>query len=305
MNILVVGGAGFIGHNLTKRLKNEGHTVTVVDIKPYPDFESSPADRYIQADASTWTLDQKYDRIYQLAADMGGAGFIFTGDNDANVMTNSASINLNILKQVKDIGVGTIFYSSSACVYSREAAAQRASEESAYPASPDSNYGWEKLFSENLYLSYAKNYGINVRIARFNNTYGENSTYEGGREKSPAAIARKVWEYNYESKPIEIWGDGQQVREFVYIDDLLDAIEVIMTNDVKEPINIGPEDNITIDGLVRILTDAPITHTEGPIGLQVRLTTYDKIKALGWAPKVSIEVGMKRLYSWICDQKSR
>lgn len=302
MNILIIGGNGFIGYNLTRRLKAEGHEVTVVDQKEL-EFGEAVADRKIIADAATWTLDQKYDRIYQLAADMGGAGFIFSGDNDADVMTNSASINLNILRQVKDIGVGTIFYSSSACVYSAEAAALRADEEDAYPACPDSNYGWEKLFSERLYQAYAKNYGVNIRIARFNNTYGPYSTYKGGREKSPAAICRKVLEYSKEGKPIEIWGDGKQVREFVYIDDLLDAIEIIMQSDHKEPINIGPEDNITIDDMVRLLNNPPITHVEGPVGLQVRLTGYDKIKALGWAPKVPLEVGLKRLYSWIYDQK--
>lgn len=302
MNILITGGNGFIGYNLTKSLKEHGHNVTVVDIQK-AQYGPELADRTIIADASAWKLDKKYDRIYQLAADMGGAGFIFTGDNDADVMTNSASINLNILKQVKDIGVGTIFYSSSACVYSAEAAAKRASEADAYPANPDSDYGWEKLFSEHLYMAYARNYGIDVRIARFNNTYGPYSTYEGGREKSPAAICRKVLEHENEGKDIEVWGDGQQVREFVYIDDLLSAIEVIMSNPFDGPINIGPEENITIDGMVRLLTDAPITHTDGPIGLQVRLTTYDAIRSLGWAPKTTLAEGIKTLYSWIKDQK--
>lgn len=305
---LVIGGSGFIGNHLVKRLKSEDWHVTVIDLKPKPDFDDSIANVYIQNDASVYRFVDKsaglsYDRVYQLAADMGGAGFIFTGDNDADVMSNSASINLNVLKVLKENDFkGTVFYSSSACVYSPEAAAKRAKEYDAYPATPDSNYGWEKLFSERLYQAYAKNYGIDIRIARFNNTYGPLSTYKGGREKSPAAICRKVLENETVGYPIEIWGDGKQVREFVYIDDLLDAIEIIMKSDIKEPINIGPETNITIDGLVRILTNKPITHIPGPIGLQVRLTSYDKIKALGWSPKVSIEDGLFRTYNWIKSQ---
>ncbi len=298
---LIIGGNGFIGFNLAKKLKKEKWNVTVVDIKEAP-FGKSPADKVIIADASKWIMNDYYERIYQFAADMGGAGFIFTGDNDSDVMSNSASININILRQVKEIGCGTIFYSSSACVYSPEAAANRATEESAYPINPDSLYGLEKMFSENLFLAYAKNYGVNVRIARFNNTYGPYSTYKGGREKSPAAICRKVVESRIHGGPIEIWGDGQQVREFVYIDDLLDAIEVIMKSKVNTPINIGPEENITIDGLVRILSDKEIVHVPGPVGLQVRLTSYDKIQALGWKPKVSIEKGLKKTYKWIDQQ---
>lgn len=307
MKALVIGAGGFIGHNLVKRLKAEGWHVTGVDMK-WPEFEKSPADNFTIADARKITFDPENlpDRVYQLAADMGGAGFIFTGDNDANVMTNSAQINLNVLKGLKDVDYkGKIFYSSSACVYSPEAAANRATEESAYPATPDSNYGWEKLFSERLYQAYNKNYDIDIRIARFNNTYGPNSTYKGGREKSPAAICRKVIEYEIGDKEIEIWGDGQQVREFVYIDDLLSGIEAIMNSDIKEPVNIGPRENITIDGMVRILTDAPITHIPGPIGLQVRLTSYDKIESLGWKAKVSIEEGLKKTYVWIKDQMSQ
>jgi len=297
---LIIGGGGFIGHNLVKRLKSEGWSVAAVDLK-LPEFEPSPADDFILADATEWRIDKYYDRIYQLAADMGGAGHIFTGDNDADIMTNSASINLNIAKQAKD-KCGVIFYSSSACVYSPEAAAKRAKEEDAYPATPDSNYGWEKLFSERVYQAYAKNYGLNIRLARFNNTYGPLSTYKGGREKSPAAICRKVIEHELYGKEIEIWGDGQQVREFVYIDDLLDGIEAILQSDIKTPINIGPETNITIDEMVRILTHDPVKHIDGPVGLQIRLTSYDIIKSLGWKPKVSIEEGLKRTYNWIQTQ---
>ena len=295
---LVIGGNGFIGFNMVKRLKSEGWDVAVVDIKEAP-FETSPADKVIIADASEWKLDQYYDRIYQFGADMGGAGFIFTGDNDADVMTNSVSINTNILKQVKEIGCGVIFYSSSVCMYGLDVIKHKATEDEAYPANPDSNYGWEKIFSERLYQAYAKNYGVNVRIGRFNNTYGPYSTYEGGREKSPAAICKKVAQDN-----IEIWGDGQQVREFVFIEDLLDAIEIIIKSGCNIPINIGPDTSITIDGLVKILTDKEITHIEGPTGPQVRLTSNEKIKALGWTPKVGIEEGLKKTFIWIKNQLS-
>lgn len=294
---LIIGAGGFIGNHLVSKLKKEGWHVTGLDLK-YPEFSTTEADNFIIADASTYLIDSYYERIYQLAADMGGAGFIFTGDNDADVMQNSASINLNISKQATG-RCGVLFYSSSACVYSPEAAANRANESDAYPATPDSNYGWEKLFSERLYQAYAKNKGLNIRIARFNNTYGPLSTFKGGREKSPAAICRKVVENELYGKQIEIWGDGKQVREFVYIDDLLEAIECIMQSDIKTPINIGPETNITIDAMVRILSDATIIHIPGPIGLQVRLTSYDIIKSLGWSPKVSIEEGLKKTFEWI------
>ena len=299
--IAVTGSSGFIATNLTKRLQEQGHTVYGIDIVE-PQYGIKP-DVFINGDlrdpkTCEAFFNQPFDEVYALAAWMGGAGVIFTGDNDAQIMHDSALINLNTAKYATEAKVKKLFYSSSACVYSAEAAAKRASEESAYPACPDSNYGWEKIFSERLYEAYAKNYGVDVRIARFNNTYGEYSTYEGGREKSPAAICRKVMENN-----IEIWGDGQQVREFVYISDLLDAIELIMVNPFTGPTNIGPRENITIDGMVRILTDKPITHVDGPIGLQVRLTTYDKIEALGWSAKVPLEVGLKRLYSWIMKTK--
>lgn len=294
---LVVGGNGFIGHNMVKRLKSEGLHVTVVDIKKNL-FEKSPADRTFIKDAAKWKMDKRYDRIYQFAADMGGAGFIFTGDNDADVMSNSAAININILRQVKKIGCGVIFYSSSVCMYSIDAVQHKVEEKDAYPANPDSNYGWEKIFSERLYQAYAKNYGVNIRIARFNNTYGPYSTFKGGREKSPAAVCRKA----LLDDPIEIWGDGQQIREFVFIDDLLDAIEVIIKSDIQTPINIGPDDNITIDGLVRILTDKEIKHIPGPIGLQNRFTSNELIKSLGWSPKVSIQEGLKKTYEWIKTQ---
>lgn len=302
---LVIGGGGFIGHNLVKSLKSDGWNVTAVDLhKPF--FEESSADNFIVADARHWKLDQKYGRIYQLAADMGGAGFVFTGENDADILSNSVAINLNILEQVKGIGCGVIFYSSSVCVYSPEATSHKALESEAYPASADSNYGWEKLYSERLYEAYARNYGVNVRIARFNNTYGPHGVFEGGREKFPAAICRKV--IDGESQ-IDVWGDGKQVREFVYIDDLLTGIEALVQSDITTPVNIGPSDSITIDELARLAMKVEgkslaINHIDGPIGLQNRLTSNEIITSLGWIPTVSLEEGIKRTYLWIKDQKS-
>ncbi len=301
---LVIGGGGFIGHNLVKRLKGEGWYVVALDLhEPY--FEESVADRFIVSDAREYDFSEfvDFERIYQLAADMGGAGFIFTGDNDSDVMINSVGINVSVADCLTQKGFkGTLFYSSSVCAYSIEQVAQKIKEEDIYPANPDSNYGWEKIFSERLYQACAKNKGLDIRIARFNNCYGPYSTYKGGREKSPAAICRKVIEFQLEGKEIEIWGDGEQVREFIYIDDLLDAVEIIMQSDHKEPINIGPDTSNTINELVRSLTGAPIKHIDGPIGLQVRLTDNTKIKSLGWYPKISIKEGIERTYNWIKEQ---
>lgn len=302
---LVVGGGGFIGTNLVRWLQSQGYEVTALDLhKPY--FEESLADNFIVADARNWQVDQYYDRVYQLAADMGGAGFVFTGDNDADILSHSVAINLNLLPQL--VGrCGQVFYSSSVCIYSPEVTGHKALEEEAYPASADSNYGWEKLYSERLYEAYARNHGLNVRIARFNNTYGPHGVYEGGREKSPAAICRKVIDATNE---VEIWGDGKQIREFVYIDDLLTGIEALMNSDVTSPVNIGPDTSITIDELVGLAMkvdnkDLTIKHIDGPIGLQTRLTSNDRIKALGWSPKVSVAEGIRQTYLWIKEQKSR
>lgn len=300
MNVLVLGSSGFIGSNLVARLKREGNNVVGVDIVQ-PKYVW-PAE-FFQGDLRDPKFCESlfkvpWDRVYQLAADMGGAGFIFTGDNDAEVMHNSALINLNVAKYATEARVGTLFYSSSVCAYSIEQVKQKIKEEEIYPANPDSNYGWEKIFSERLYQAYAKNKGLNVRIARFNNCFGPFCTWDGGREKSPAAIARKALTQD----PVEIWGDGQQVREFIYIDDLLDAIEVVIQSNHTEPINIGPDDSYTIDEMVRMVSDKEIKHIDGPVGLQVRLTDNAKLKSLGWTPRVSVKDGMQRLYKWVEQQ---
>ncbi len=300
MKCLVLGSSGFIGTNLVKRLKDQGHEVYGVDLNE-PQFVKP--DWFVQGDLRNYyfcenVFDKPYDEVYQLAADMGGAGFIFTGDNDAEVMHNSALINLNVAKYATAAKVGKLFYSSSVCAYSVEQVKQRIPEEAIYPANPDSNYGWEKIFSERVYQSFAKNKGLDIRIARFNNCFGNYCTWDGGREKSPAAICRKALTQD----PVEIWGNGQQIREFIHVDDLLDAIELIMRSTSQEPINIGPDESYTIDEMVRMVTDKDIKHVDGPVGLQVRLTDNTKIKALGWKPKVSVKEGMQNLQAWIQTQ---
>ena len=297
MKCLVIVGSGFIGHNLVKRLKAEGWWVKVVDLKHCP-YENSPADEVVIADASGWELDQHYDRIYQLAADMGGAGFIFTGDNDADIMHNSASINLNIASQAVKMGCGKLFYSSSVCVYPDEHSGREDD-----PGVPPTAYGWEKMFSEQLYLSYAKNHGLDVKIARFHNTYGPYGTYDGGREKAPAALCRKV----IQSDKIEVWGDGEQVRPFIYIDDLLDGIEILMNSDLTGPVNIGPNETVSIKDLVTKISfiedkEIEIKFIPGPTGGKVRNTDNELIKSLGFRPKVSLQQGLTKTYWWIKSQ---
>lgn len=302
LKVLVLGSSGLIGSNLVKRLQSEGCYIYGADIQS-PKYGIIP-DCFYLGDLTDpkfceLVFNQPFDRVYQLAAWMGGAGVIFTGDNDAKIMHDSALINLNVAHYATLAEVKKLFYSSSVCAYSIEQVKQRIPEEAIYPANPDSNYGWEKIFSERLYQAFAKNKRLNIRIARFNNCFGPYCTWDGGREKSPAAICRKALTQD----PIEIWGDGQQVREFIYIDDLLDAIEIIMNSEYIGPINIGPDESYTIDEMVRMVSDKEIKHIDGPIGLQVRLTDNTKIKSLGWSPKVSVKEGMLKLKEWIQSQK--
>lgn len=296
---LVIGAGGFIGSNLVERLKKEGWYVVGLDRK-YPEYNDSLADEFIIADAREWKIDRYYDRIYQLAAEMGGAGYIFTGTNDVDVLTSSLSINLNIAKQAKD-HCGVIFYSSSACAYPDGVEGK---EEDAYPANPPFDYGWEKLISERIYQAYARNYGLNIRIARFQNCFGPYGTYKGGREKAPAAISRKIIESTGE---IEIWGDGEQIRPFIYIEDLLDGIEVLMQSDCMEPVNIGPSDGITINRLIALLKGIAfkqfeVKYVDGPTGELHRRCNNDKIRALGWEPKWPLGKALAETYNWIKGQ---
>ena len=312
---LVLGAGGFIGGHLVKLLKKEGYWVRGVDIKMH-EYCPTHADDFVQGDLRDPNIceqvtDRPFDEVYQLAADMGGAGFIFTGDNDAAVMHNSATINLNMLESCKKAGVKKIFYSSSACIYpERNQLAPNkpvCAEESAYPAAPDSEYGWEKLFSERLYMAYHRNYKMNIRIARFHNIFGPEGTWTGGREKAPAAMCRKVAE-SKAGDVMEMWGDGEQTRSFLYIDECLMGIRKLMESEFLGPINIGSEEMISINNLAYMVMDIAgkkieINHIDGPTGVRGRNSDNKLImEKLGWAPSFSLRQGMKKTYKWINQQ---
>ena len=325
MNALVFGAGGFIGSHMVERLKSEGFFVRGVDLK-YPEFGKSKADEFFIADlrnrstvGELVSVDGKpFDEIYQFAADMGGAGFVFTGENDSDIMHNSATINLNLLDCLaKDYHQTSrentkVFYSSSACMYpshnQEDPHNPNCEESSAYPADPDSEYGWEKLFSERLYLAFHRNYGIQVRIARYHNIFGPNGTWRGGREKAPAAIARKVAKANNPGE-IEIWGDGEQTRSFLYIDDCIEATRRLMCHPShSDPLNIGSEEIVTINRLVEITSEIAakkisIKHIDGPTGVRGRNSSNDLIrKILRWDYKITLKEGISKTYQWISDQ---
>jgi GDP-D-mannose 3',5'-epimerase len=319
--ILVLGGGGFIGGHLSKRLKDEGHFVRSVDIKNHEYFiENEFCSEFIKGDLRNpqFVFDVMcnsdnvvFDEVYQLAADMGGAGYIFTGDNDANVMHNSAIINLNVLDNAIRLGVKKIFYSSSACMYPEHNQLDpnnpNCEESSAYPANPDSEYGWEKLFSERLYLAYNRNYGIDVRIARFHNIFGPYGTYKGGKEKAPAAISRKISEV-LDGGEIEVWGDGEQTRSFLYIDECLEGVIRLMNSNYTGPVNIGSDEMVTINQLVRYVTDISgkevyVKHIDGPTGVRGRNSDNKLIREkLGWQPTQPLYDGLIKTYEWINKQ---
>jgi len=314
---LVLGAGGFIGSHLVRRLVKEGYFVMGVDLKE-PEFTPTVAHEFVIGDLRDQRVcdrlfngPYKWDEVYQLAADMGGAGYIFTGENDANVMHNSAQINLNIAELCKAFKVGKVFYSSSACMYpahnQEDPNNPNCKEESAYPANPDSEYGWEKLFSERLYLAYNRNYGLNVRIARFHNIFGHEGTWKGGKEKAPAAICRKVAEAK-EGEYIEIWGTGNQTRSFLYIDECVEGIRRLMNSEFTGPVNLGSEEMITIAGLARMAIRISgkklgIKYVDGPTGVNGRNSDNALIaEKLGWAPNYKLEDGMVRTYLWISRQ---
>lgn len=313
--ILVCGAGGFIGSHLVKKLKKEGAWVRGIDLKR-PEFSSTVADEFIIGDLRDQKvvrtiMDQPFDEVYQLAADMGGAGYIFSGEHDADVMHNSASINLNVVFFGQKAGIKKIFYSSSACIYPKynqlDPNNPKCSEKSAYPAAPDSEYGWEKLFSERMYLSYYRNYGLNVRIARFHNIFGPEGTWFGGREKAPAALCRKVAE-TADNGEIEIWGDGKQTRSFLYIDECLQGIDRLMRSNFIGPVNIGSEEMVTINQLATMTMEIAgkklkIKHVKGPLGVRGRNSDNKLIKKeLGWAPSQKLKVGLVETYNWIEKQ---
>jgi nucleoside-diphosphate-sugar epimerase len=336
---LVLGAGGFIGSHMVKRLRSEGYWVRGVDLK-YHEYSVSGANEFILGDLRDAPFVERvlqfkgylgnfyhfvaskyvdtFDEIYQFAADMGGAGFVFTGENDADIMHNSATINLNVLEaqrqlnDFKGVNKTKIFYSGSACMYPEHNQLDPDNpdcrEESAYPAAPDSEYGWEKLFSERLFFAYSRNYGIPVRVARYHNIFGPEGTWEGGREKAPAAICRKVAYLPKEGGSIEVWGDGLQTRSFLYIDECIEATRRMMESDFQGPVNIGSEEMVTINQLVD--TAAKVAnkkvekiHIDGPLGVRGRNSNNDLIREkLGWDYSQTLEDGILKTYNWISEQ---
>jgi nucleoside-diphosphate-sugar epimerase len=326
-NALVLGAGGFIGSHMARRLKSEGYWVRGVDLKE-PEFSQTHCDEFVIGDLRILSFVEKvmqigkkpFDEVYQFAADMGGAGFVFTGENDADIMHNSATINLNVLeclrqsKETSGLNDTKVFYSGSACMYpaynQEDPENPNCKEDSAYPAAPDSEYGWEKLFSERLYLAYNRNYQLPVAIARYHNIFGPEGTWEGGREKAPAAICRKVARAS-EGESVEIWGDGLQTRSFLYIDECIEATRRLMMNkNFIGPVNIGSEEMVTIDELVNIATKISgktlsKKHIPGPTGVRGRNSNNDLIrKELGWDYSLPLAEGIKKTYEWIQTQIS-
>ena len=309
---LVCGAGGFIGSHLVKRLKVEGYWVRGVDLKE-PEYSNTNADDFVIGDLRGPSVcgkiaDRAFDEVYQLAADMGGAGFVFSGENDADIMHNSALINLNMVEACYKAGVKRIFYSSSACMYPAynqvDPQNPRCSEDSAYPADPDSEYGWEKLFSERLYLAFKRNHGIDVRIARFHNVFGPEGSWNDGREKAPAALCRKIAEA-LDGGEIEMWGDGLQTRSFLFIDECLEGIRRLMGSDFAGPVNIGSEEMVSINQLAEMIMKIAgkkllVRHVPGPVGVRGRNSDNRLIAdKLGWKPSQPLEKGLKITYDWI------
>lgn len=315
---LVCGAGGFIGGHLVKRLKREGFWVRGVDLK-FNEHAETEADDFVVGDLRDQqfvraVIDRKFDETYQLAADMGGAGYIFTGANDAAIMHNSATINLNVLDALHKRNNSRVFYSSSACMYPEHNQLDpdnpNCAEDSAYPANPDSEYGWEKLFSERLFLSYGRNYGMDVRVARYHNIFGPEGTWDGGKEKAPAAVCRKV-AAAANGGEIEIWGDGNQTRSFLYIDECLEGTTRLLRSNFMGPVNIGSDEMVTINQLVDIVADiagktVTKNHIPGPLGVRGRNSDNRLIREkLGWAPSATLKSGLESTYAWIERQMMR
>ena len=312
---LVCGAGGFIGSHMVKRLKGEGYWVRGADLKK-PEFSPTAADEFMVGDLTdpkfvAKVVDRDFDEIYQFAADMGGAGYIFTGDHDADVMYNSSLINLNMAHRAVEKKVKKLFYSSSACMYPERNQLDpdnpNCAEDSAYPAAPDSEYGWEKLFSERVYLSFHRNYGLNVRIARFHNIFGPEGTWRGGKEKAPAAMCRKVAETKSGGE-IEMWGDGKQTRTFLFIDECIEGVRRLMKSDFTGPVNIGSDEMVSINQLAELAMKIAgkkqsIKHIAGPLGVRGRSSDNRLIKEkLDWAPTAKLEDGLRTTYEWVAKQ---
>lgn len=312
---LVCGAGGFIGGHLVNRLKDEGYRVRGVDLKEN-EYGNMNADEFIRgdlrdADFVKQVVTSDLDEVYQLAADMGGAGFVFTGDNDSDIMHNSALCNIHVLEEVKNKKIPKIFYSSSACIYPEynqmDPDNPKCSEESAYPAAPDSEYGWEKLFSERLYLTYQRNHGIETKIGRFHNIFGPQGTWDGGREKAPAAICRKVAEAE-DGGVVEVWGDGKQTRSFLLVDECVEGVRRLMESDFSGPVNIGSDEMISIQDFTEMVIEISgkqlqIKNIDGPLGVKGRNSDNILIKEkLGWAPSRPLREGVEKTYHWILEQ---
>lgn len=315
---LVCGAGGFIASHIVKRLKREGWWVRGVDLK-CPEFSETAADDFVigdlrDQDICSAVVDRKFDEVYQLAADMGGAGYIFTGEHDADVMHNSATINLNMVEACRRRNIKRVFYSSSACMYpaynQEDPDNPNCAEGSAYPAAPDSEYGWEKLFSERLYLAFNRNHGMQCRVARYHNIFGPEGTWDGGKEKAPAAICRKVARAK-NGGSIEIWGDGHQTRSFLYIDECVEGSLLLARSPHEGPFNIGSEEMVTINQLAAMVMDIAgkkldIEHIPGPLGVRGRNSDNELIKeTLGWAPSQPLREGLEKTYAWIEEQVRR
>ena len=314
-NVLVCGAGGFIGSHMVKRLKEEGFWVRGVDIK-YPEFCETEADDFIIGDlcdpyVCRQAVDRRFDEVYQFAADMGGAGFVFTGENDADIMHNSGMINLNVIEACHKRNVKRIFYSSSACIYPEynqtDPDNPKCAEDSAYPAAPDSDYGWEKLFSERLYLAFQRNHGMEVRIARYHNIFGPEGTWKDGREKAPAAMCRKV-AMAEDGGEIEIWGDGRQTRSFLFVDECLEGTLRLTRSDWTGPVNVGSDEMVTINQLADMAIEIAgkklvKKHIPGPLGVRGRNSDNRLIlERLGWKPSRPLREGMLKTYRWIEEQ---
>lgn len=312
---LVLGAGGFIGGRMVRRLKSEGFWVRGVDIK-YPPYHETEADEFIIGDLRNPIIckeaaDRKFDEVYQFAADMGGAGFVFTGENDYDIMHNSALINLNIVEALRLKGSNLIFYSSSACMYPEhnqlDPENPNCEESSAYPANPDSEYGWEKLFSERFYLAAGRNKGLNVRVARYHNIFGDEGSWYDGREKAPAALCRKI-AMAENGGEIEIWGDGNQTRSFLYVDECIEATIRLTRSDWPGPVNIGSDEMVTINQLAHMIMAiankrVSIKHIDGPTGVRGRNSDNSLyLEKLGWRVSESLEDGLRKTYPWIQNQ---
>ena len=312
---LVCGAGGFIGGHLVNQLKKEGYWVRGVDLKSN-EYGNGNADEFVIGDLRSPSVVESVvtadiDEVYQLAADMGGAGFVFTGDNDADIMHNSALINLNVLEEIKKKEVKKVFYSSSACMYPEHNQLDpdnpKCSEDSAYPAAPDSEYGWEKLFSERLYLTFSRNHGIEVRIARFHNIFGPQGTWDGGREKAPAAVCRKV-AMAKDGGEIEIWGDGKQTRSFLIVDECVEGVRRLMESDFSQPVNIGSEEMISINDFAKMIIGISgktisLKNIPGPEGVRGRNSDNALIQEkLNWKPITPLKDGVKKTYNWIVGE---